>query len=364
MTWFSAILIVTLGWAPSPGDPSGPRVAVDPQQHNFGRVGVGVTGRHVFVFTNTGDEPLVLTRGESSCGCCTCVCAVRLPQGAIAPGRSAEVTLEWKSKSYVGSFRQTATILTNDPNRRKVRLLVTGRFTGPVGVLPSQLSFGSVRAGRTATRVARLFSYLDKPLQLTGCKLSNPHSAKYFEVTWEPLAAEQVREEGEARGGYSVHVSVRPDLPVGEFRQQMLLKTNSQKVPIIEVPVHGQVVSDISIVGRGWNAQTGTLSMGTVRGSQGTAWPLMIVVRGAHAKDVGLRPVRIVPDLLKVQLGAPRYIDEKSISLTHMKIRIPPGSGPFAPRGPKGDCPGRIVLQTNHPEIPELTVRVRFVIKE
>ena len=61
------------------------------------------------------------------------------PGGPVAPGKSADVTLEWKSKLYVGLFRQTATILTNDPGRREVTLSITGRFTGPVGVVPSQL---------------------------------------------------------------------------------------------------------------------------------------------------------------------------------------------------------------------------------
>ena len=127
MTWLSAILIVTLGLALSPAELSAPRVAVDQEKHSFGKADVGVTGRHQFVFTNAGNEPLVLARGKSTCGCCTCVCAVRLPECAIAPGQSAKVTLEWRSKLYVGLFRQSATIVTNDPHRREVTLLVTGR---------------------------------------------------------------------------------------------------------------------------------------------------------------------------------------------------------------------------------------------
>lgn len=364
MIWLSAILTVTLGLATPPADRSGPRVAVDQEKHDFGKADVGVTGRHRFVFTNTGNEPLVLARGKSTCGCCTCVCAVRLPERAIAPGESAKVTLEWKSKLYVGSFRQTATIATNDPNRREVPLLVTGRFAGPVGVVPSQLSFSSVRAGRGATGEARLFSYLDEPLEITGCELSNPENAEYFDVAWEPLSAEEVREEGEARGGYAMHITVRPGLPVGDFRQQVLLKTNSETVPTVEVPVQGLVVSAVSVVGRGWNAQTGVLSMGTVKRSAGTTWPLMIVARGAHAKQVKLQPVRIVPELLEVELGSARYIADKSISLTRLTIRIPPGSEPSMHLGSEKGVPGRITLETNHPEVPELTIPVRFAVTE
>ena len=154
----------TDGDTPATASPtrSGPRVAVDREEHNFGKADVGVTGRHPFVFTNTGNEPLVLSQGRSTCGCCTCVCAAQLPQGAISPGRSAKVTLEWKSKLYVGPFRQTATILTNDPDRREVTLLIVGRFAGPVGVVPLQLSFNSLRTGHAATADVRLYTYLFK----------------------------------------------------------------------------------------------------------------------------------------------------------------------------------------------------------
>jgi hypothetical protein len=337
---------------------------VDREEHNFGKADVGVTGCYEFVFTNVGDEPLVLTRGKSTCGCCTCVCTVRLPENAIAPGESAKVTLEWKSKLYVGSFRQTATILTNDPNRRKVTLLITGRFAGPVGIVPSQLSFGSVRLGQAATGKLHLYSYLEEPLEIVGCELSNPQTAKYFDVAWKRLTARQLREEGEARGGYSVRITVKPGLPVGALQQGIMFKTNSKSVPSIEIPVQGSVVSDISIAGRGWNARTGVLAMGTVRRGKGAEWPLMIVVRGPHAKDVRLKPIEIDPGLLQVELGSTRYIADKAICLSRLTIRIPPGSEPSMHLGSGQGKLGRITLQTNHPDGPDLNIYVRFAVRE
>lgn len=362
--WLSAILFVTFALALTTAfaAQSGPRVTVDAEKHDFGKADVGVTGRHSFVFTNTGNEPLVLMRGRSTCGCCTCVCTVRLPDGAIAPGESAKVTLEWKSKLYVGSFRQTATIHANDPNRCEVKLLITGRFTGPVGVVPSQLSFSSVRLGHAANAEVRLCNYMDEPLEITGCEFSNPQNAKYFDVAWEPLTVEQLRKEGEARGGYLVRIAVKPALPAGSFQQTIVFKTNSNAIPTVKLPVQGLVVSDVSIVGRGWNAQAGVLSMGTVKSSEGTKWPLVIVIRGPHAKDVDLKPTRVVPDSLRVELGSTRHIAEKAISLTRMTIRIPPGRPPATHLGAEQGEPGQVTLQTSHPDVPELNIQAHFAI--
>jgi hypothetical protein len=123
-------------------------------------------------------------------------------------------------------------------------------------------------------------------------------------------------------------------------------------------------VSDISIAGRGWNAQTGVVSMGTVKSSRGADWPLMIVARGPHAKDVQLQPARIVPGLLAVDLGPTSYIADKATSLTRLTIRIPPGSRPSTHLGSQQEELGTITLRTSHPEAPELIIQVRFAVKE
>ena len=270
----------------SPAERCGAKVRVDDEQHDFGKLDMGVAGHHGFVFTNVGSEPLVLERDRATCGCCTCVCGVRLPEGPVSPGESAHVTLEWKSTLYVGPFRQTATILTNDRDRPHVTLAVSGRFTGPVGIVPSQVALSSMRQDQAAASEVRLYSYLPERWKITGCELHDATTAKCFDVAWEPLPAEQVQEEGEAQSGHLVRIKVRAGLPVGAFRQTIRLKTDSTSVPWLEIPVQGMVVGDISVAGRGWNAQTGVLSMGTIQRSEGTQWPLLRMNR-SRAGQVG-----------------------------------------------------------------------------
>ena len=364
-----SLLALGLGFAFGPvsawaADREGPRVVVDREEHHFGGLDVNVAGRHEFVFSNAGKGPLVLSRGRSTCGCCTCVCSVRLPQEAIAPGESGKVALEWISKLYVGPFRQTATILTNDPRRGEVTLHVAGRFKGPVGVVPSQLRFSRVPPDQPATAKLRLHSYLIKPLEIVGYELADPHTAEHFEVAWEPLTLGQLEEEPEARGGYMLRVTVRPGLPQGAFRQRIVINTSSESAPTVEIPVEGVVAGDVSIVGRGWNSRTGTLAMGTVRSRQGAVWSLIILVRGRRAKDVKFELVRIVPDLLEVELGATTYIAASALSQTRLTIRIPPGSPPATHLGSDQGEPGHLTLRTNHPEAPELRLLVRFAVAD
>ena len=343
---------------------SAPRVVIEQEAHDFGGIDVGVTGRHAFVFSNTGDGPLALERGRSTCGCCTCACAVRLPERAIAPGESAEVTLEWTSKLYVGPFRQTATIRTNDPDRPEVTLRVAGRFKGPVGVVPSMLRLSRVAEGRPASAEVRVYNYLDEPLEIVGYECADPLTAEHFGVTWERIPAEQARKETQARGGYLLRITIRPGMPRGAFRQRIVLKTNVESVPTVELPVEGVVASDVSIVGFGWSAQTGVLSIGRVKRDQGAERTLMVIARGPHAKQVKLKGVQIVPELLVVELGETTYSESTGVSQTRLTVRIPPGTPPATHLGSGEGAPGRIVLETDHPDVPRLEIRVRFAVED
>lgn len=366
----AALLAALAAWASATADGSGPaaqtppQVRVDTTQHDFGKSDVGVGGQHAFVFHNTGQSPLVLTRGKSTCGCCTCVCTVRLPETAVPPGAAAAVTLEWQSKLFVGSFRQTATILTNDPDRPDVTLSLTGRFTGPVGVVPSQVSCGSLRVGQATTWAVHLYNYTPEAFDITSCEWSDPRTAECFSVDWEPLTAAQLREEGEARGGYLVRIAVRPGLPVGAFQQGLALKTTSRSVPRIDVPVQGTVVSDLSIAGQGWNAQAGVLTMGDIPRETGADWPLLVMVRGPHAKDIRLQLLRCTPDSLSVEMEPTQFIAAKELSLTRLKVRVRPGSPPSPHWGNERGEPGHISIQALPPVLPQVDIRVRFAVVE
>jgi hypothetical protein len=205
---------------------------------------------------------------------------------------------------------------------------------------------------------------LDKPLEITACEFSNPQNAEYFDVAWERLTAEQLQRDREARDGYLVRIAVKPGLPTGAFQQDVVFNTNSKSVPSVRVPVQGLVVNDVSIAGRGWNARSDVLTMGSIRSSEGVQWPLLVVIRGPHAENARLKTSCILPGSLEVELGSTRYVAEKAISLTRLTIRIPPGSRPSAHLGAKQGTPGRITLQTNHPNVPELHIQVRFAVVE
>lgn len=331
-----------------------PKVVVDHLEYDFGTMDIDGEGSHEFTFANEGEGTLVLTGTRSSCGCTVS----RFESSNISPGESAKVTLTWRSDEKEGPYRQTAVILTNDPRRRRVELSVRGEITVAVRAIPPVLVFTSLRVGQSITGKVGLYCYLDEPLEIRGLELSDQHAAEQFEVTSEPLPADQLEEEANARSGRLLKVTVRPGLPLGGFRQRILVKTNLELTPTVEIPVVGEVVSDISIIGEGWNDRTRVLDLDTISSQEGIRRQLWLHVCGAHRKEVNFTLVQPGPEPLEVELG--ETIHKDKFSRTPLFIRIPENSRPAYHMGSEL---GEIVIRTSHPRKQELTILVRFAVE-
>ena len=343
----------------------GPKLVVEQECHDFGRMETNNAGQNVFVVANAGDEPLILEQGRSFCGCCTCVCTTQLPEeGAIFPGESANVTLQWNIKRFTGAFFQSSTLLTNDRDRPEVTLGVSGRITPTVRAVPWQLVFSRLSAGQAATGEVRVYGYRSEPLAITDCRISDPAGSPFFETEIVPLPAEEVAAEQDATSGFLLRVTVKPGLPPGPFQRKIILRTNVDSAATVRVPVEGTVAGDVSVVGRGWDGRTGVLEFPPIARSEGAERTLMIVVRGPHCQEAKFEPVQIAPEFVEVNVGETGSMNDGALTRTPLTVRIPAGSPAANHLGPPQGELGRIVLDTNHLQQPQLEILLRFVVED
>lgn len=81
--------------------------------HDFGTIKQNSTNTYKFKFTNTGDEPLLITNAVGSCGCTV----PNYPKEPIAPGKSATIDVEYKPGTQSGAQDKKVTVTANtDPN--------------------------------------------------------------------------------------------------------------------------------------------------------------------------------------------------------------------------------------------------------
>ena len=93
---------------------------------NFGTIQQGDTPEFTFTFTNTGNEPMIISNAKGSCGCTV----PQWPKEPIAPGETGEINVKFSSKNKKGSQNKTVTLTANTtPPTTKLR--VTGQIEVP-----------------------------------------------------------------------------------------------------------------------------------------------------------------------------------------------------------------------------------------
>lgn len=336
-----------------------PRVEVDRTEYDFGPMDMDLEGRHAFVFTNTGGSVLRLSKGATSCGCTLS----QLDETEIPAGRSAKVVVVWKAKKEPGEYKESATIMTNDPSRDRVVLTVTGRMVPAVELVPAAVSLGQLSVSQPASGEVRVYGFRPQPLEILDHELSDPATAGQFTVQVEPLPEGEIRERPDARSGFLIGIKVKSGLPLGAIRQTIRLKTNYRDRPPVEIPIEGLVTSDLAVFADGWNRETNVLHLGTVTGRRGVRQNVVILARGQLARQVDFKLVEVRPELLHVSLGQTIHTKDRPVAQTTLTIEIPPNT-PAANFIGTAEAPmGEIVIATNHPEVPELKINVSFLVE-
>lgn len=88
----------------------GPVISWEKVTHDFGDIIQGEKVSHVFKFTNAGNEPLVITNVEVTCGCTT---PKGWPRDPIMPGGQGELTVAFNSAGKFGKQNKVVTVTSN-----------------------------------------------------------------------------------------------------------------------------------------------------------------------------------------------------------------------------------------------------------
>lgn len=99
------------------------KIEFDTYEHDFGTITQGDKVEHTFIFTNVGENPLVISRAKGSCGCTV----PSYPKGEIAPGETGEIKVVFNSRGKANRQVKTVTLYANtdpDPTRLKIKAQV------------------------------------------------------------------------------------------------------------------------------------------------------------------------------------------------------------------------------------------------
>ena len=101
---------------------NGPEIEFEKVVHDYGDVPYNGDGKCEFRFTNTGNEPLLVLKPKSSCGCTVST----WPQDPILPGKSEVIKVTYRT-NRVGNFDKKVTVTSNAVQNPTVVLRIKGR---------------------------------------------------------------------------------------------------------------------------------------------------------------------------------------------------------------------------------------------
>jgi hypothetical protein len=96
-------------------DASAPDITFETDVHDFGTLDYSGDGTYSFKFTNTGNEPLVISDAKGSCGCTV----PKWPKEPVLKGQSNYINVSYDTKRP-GPFTKTVTVTSNAKSATKI----------------------------------------------------------------------------------------------------------------------------------------------------------------------------------------------------------------------------------------------------
>jgi hypothetical protein len=336
----------------------GPRAVVaNGERFEFGTMDRFAKSSHEFQIANEGDAPLEITLGPTTCKCTLS----NLTKDKLAPGETTAVKLEWTVKTGEPEFEQSASITTNDPHHNPIHLSIHGHVIDSLRPEESQFTLNDLSANEATTVRLRVFAFKASELKVIDHHWIKPDHADHLQVSFEPLTRAELDSQ-KAVSGLAVVLKVQPGLPLGPISQVLKITFDLPDRDPLEIPLFGTVVSDVSLAGPGVTPSRLLVNLGTIQAGTTAKRTAYIMVKGPYRSETTLKLASVNPDHdFQATLGEPLR-DNPKLDRYPLTIDIPATATPVARTGDENFA--QIKFQVTHPQVKELLVKVRYIIKE
>ena len=298
---------------------------------NFGDLALHSQAEQRFKFRNIYKEDVVILSAQSSCSCTN----VTIPKKVIKSGETGEIVarVDTSGKVHVGKRKATITVHFSKPYPAEVQMQVASHIRADVVFDPGVVEFGSVGEGVTVTKTVYLnYNGQLTNWQLVGMKKNSPSIRAEAKV---------VSRNGN-RKTYKVDVQLLPTAEPGYINDLLRFTSNEAGSPGIFIPVHGQVISALSV-------KPTFLQFGVIHPNESATRNL--VVRGST-------PFRIA----SVQSDDPRMVFKTANQ--ESTVHVVPVTLTAAADETPGEFRKTIRVKTTISELPALDIAVFGIISD
>jgi hypothetical protein len=206
--------------------------------HDFGSVPRGAQLFYRFKMYNKWAVPINLTQIRASCGCVSVPAPEKV--AALKPKETAYLEVTMDARRFTGPKSVTIYITVGPEYVSSTALTVSANSRADVVFNPGQVSFGIVSAGQTPTQNidVEYAGILDWKVSEV-VKSEAPLDVSFEKIAYPNPAPGQI--------GYHVKVALKPDIPAGNYKWEVLLKTNDPASPHVPILVEATIQAALTI---------------------------------------------------------------------------------------------------------------------
>ena len=212
------------------------------ESFDFGTVEEGDNAQKTFTFKNTGNQPIILSNVQASCGCTT----PNWTREPIMPGQSGKIEVSYNSAGRPGAFNKTITVTSNSSTPTKVLTIRGNVVSDPANdpkmtVSRTSVALGKIKKGEAVTYKISFKNDGKKQLQVHNLT-SKCNCVK--------LAERATAEAGQTQ---ELEIVITPT-QTGAFADDIVIYTNSRSAGTTTIKLTGMVVEGSSTVLRSENS--------------------------------------------------------------------------------------------------------------
>ena len=206
--------------------------------HDFGVQPRGSQLKYSFKMTNIYREPLEITDINVSCICTRAEASVKVLQ----PNESATLNVFMDARKFSGAKTVRVYVTVGPRYVSTATITVSANARGDVAFSPGELDFGNLQRGQTPTKTIDV-EYTGNIADWRVTEIVKNGSAPFnLKVEELPRIA-----NGAVRKGYRLTAAIKPDASTGQFKQEVVLKTNDPTAPMLTFNVVGNVQAGLAV---------------------------------------------------------------------------------------------------------------------
>ncbi len=221
----------------------GASIEFDELAHVFGKMYEGESRAWKFYFTNVGDEPLVISRVKTTCGCTV----PSKPEEPIQPGESGAIEVAFNSAKKVGDQKKDISVFTNDPEKPMLKLRVEANVVRQFWIDPPRILLGNLTRSQTIEPKSVKIRWADEvDVKINEIQPSDP-SISVTQQPFEDSTGKGMQLDIEFGKVSDLVQNQRSGVPMQRVNASIVVTTNNKQFPRENIVISGAVIPEVTL---------------------------------------------------------------------------------------------------------------------